>query len=539
MDILTRVPPEVLREILKHLVPDVLPMETDANTVKEHLEKRKALHSLTLVSRYIGSAATEFLYMNLAVGSTRRMVCLFRSLHGNRDLVKHPRSLAILVSLMDSWRHGRVEADLRRHCPDLIETLSDSILAGPGQPGQSSRSDEGRLHPLWTHEITHRMLTMLPLLEDVLVAVWCLQPDTMLQLGQPDEELLAKLPDFSTRTGKPRTIRLLCQSTHFSHSNAGHYAINPTPIQAPFDPYVENGCHVTDLSFLNIKNATSYEPAGDGLHGTSPPVFSLGWPQGQREVADDEDISNWRAQWRAELESLSTASVAADLQEIRRWLFCCRNLKKLTWESRRVLISNDLVRANGGLNMAEIFECEAHHLEELDLRLGWGWDRISFRDLKALRSLTVDLHAFVDAESGLTLDAYNEDGQGIVERPITFWLPETLNHLTLRSPAFTPQRGLSERYPSPGAGYQEQYSRWFARSVGRFLERCLYLPHLNSLQVVQYVLPQGPSRDFIQDLFKNLEAKCNNSGVRLSVQLAWPRSHGRRSVAQILEEVDQ
>ena len=99
--------------------------------------------------------ATEYLYRNVVITSTKQMVCLFRSVCLNPTLCRHPHYLANLVPLLDAGLQEDIEREVFTHFPDLLATE-----AGPTGVLQL-RGQLNELHMparrLWTNEIMRQL----------------------------------------------------------------------------------------------------------------------------------------------------------------------------------------------------------------------------------------------------------------------------------------------------------------------------------------------------------------------------------------------
>ncbi|KAI0442390.1 hypothetical protein F4803DRAFT_575591 [Xylaria telfairii] len=325
MLVLMTLPMEMIRNIFDQLVPDMIVTGTKLPLSDEHRIRQGALRNLTLVSHFIGGIATEFLYRNLVIESTEQMVCLFRTLCDKPELRRHTWFVANLVTLMDSTIQEKIEADIERHFPTFPATV-----AGPSYiyPQELFHLDAKLLlscNPLWTHEIIRYILAMLPRLKDTLITIRGgrhFLPNTV-GPGITDKGFFAEPPNIPLPSGRPRTLRIQWDSNTLASRDQSIWGL--TLFQLYFNPYISDGCRVTDLRFLNQANVTSYE-----IQETS--YYCLDQGPGRDCLAIKSEKNKGLLRWLAQLETLSLGSSDLHPVKVSQLLGACSSLKKLTWD---------------------------------------------------------------------------------------------------------------------------------------------------------------------------------------------------------------
>ncbi|TGJ79194.1 hypothetical protein E0Z10_g9558 [Xylaria hypoxylon] len=522
MAALSTLPMELIGEIFGQFVPDVIATGINTPLQDEHGRRQRTLCSLALVSHRVGDIATEFLYRNVAIQSVKQMVCLFRTLNNNRDICKYPRYLASLVPLVDPGLQREADEEIWDHYPLLPAIIKDTTRMYPPELDQPELCELQWFDPLWTHEIIRNIITMLPLLKDILVVIVCSRKQVPGQFKpSPDRLFFAQPTDSPTVSTEPRTLRIQGKLTNYIF---GHYrnmtmTVTAGLFQMFFTPYVSKGCRVTDLRFLNMGNVTAYEINGRLSHVS----FGSQWAEGSLQGAQNKELLSWLA--RLQELTLDPSSILPE--EMGQLLSCCQSLKTLTWQStsaHQYILKPDMVQS--------ALQHTVDTLEKLHLRLDCGHGPISFQGFRALKVLVVGIEVVTNHlrwEAGF--ETHQSPARTMVDPPLASLLPPTLSCLTLVSPLFNPESILWRQEDGTGppwhyndamekvvATSRELFPPWFSDGLQVFSRGCQALPNLNTVTVIQpfhYDLPEACP---VQVNVGNLDG-FDASGVRFTVEL--------------------
>ncbi|KAI0554530.1 hypothetical protein F4679DRAFT_596477 [Xylaria curta] len=525
MPALVNLPIEIIRSICDQLVPYVILTGTELPLRDEHQLCKHALWSLTLVSHHIGGIATEFLYKNVVILSTKQMVCLFRTIYDKQELRRHPRYLANLVPLMDSELQGEIEANIQRHCPLLPACIAGSTQIYPQELYHLDSPELFSAKPLWTHEIIRYMLVMLPRLKDILISILANER----QLGpsfieNTDRTFFAEPPRFSPFIEESQTLRIQWHAGQYVYNNIG---LGPL-FQLYFPPYISNGCRMTDLRFLNLTSVTNYEI--DYFCGVDAPL-------GSQSLVRSKMNTGFFC-WLARLKALDLGYSTVDLYFVRQLLAACPELKKLTWEVWWPW--------KGGLpdlsDVESALQQTASHLEELYFSLNDLHGPISFRHFRALKSLSVGIETLSNYSHGSKRTRDDPATPSVVlETPLISLLPETLVHLTLVSQNYShySQWGNGQRRSTRTASYRDimdgcvehgwqLFPTWLADGLEALSRSCQTMPNFRSVTVIQPfhgILPVDFNTWQVE--VGDLTAGFRAAGVRFSTRITTCDSYGR------------
>ncbi|TRX97153.1 hypothetical protein FHL15_001947 [Xylaria flabelliformis] len=525
MPVLVTLPIEIIRNICDQLVPYVIATGTEPPLRNEHQLCKHALWSLTLVSHHIGGIATELLYKNVVITSTKQMVCLFRTIYDKPEFRRHPRYLANLVPLMDSGLQGEIEANIQRHCPLLPAGIAGSTQTYPRELYHLDSPALFLAKPLWTHEIIRYLLAMLPRLKDILISILAnmttLAPSF---IEDTDQTFFAEPPRFLPFSEESQTLRIQWQARESLYDKAG---VGPL-FQLYFPPYISNGCRMTDLRFLNLANVTNYEI--DYFYDVETAFGS------HRLVRSKKNRGFFS--WLAKLKALNLGYSTVGLQFVGQLLAACPQLKKLTWEFWWPW-NDDLPDSS---DVESALQQTAGHLEELYFSLANLHGPISFRHFRALKHLSVGIEVL----SSYSHESKRTGGDPatpitILETPLISLLPETLVHLTLVNEDYG-QLGSDQRKSGQIAsnssyrdivmdGYvvhgRQLFPTWLADGLETLSCSCQTMPHLRSITVIQPLHSILPAESSWQIEVGDLTAKFRAAGVRFSTRITTREKYGR------------
>ncbi|KAI1745126.1 hypothetical protein F4680DRAFT_467322 [Xylaria scruposa] len=509
MPVLVTLPTEIIRSICDQLVPYVILTGTQPPLRDEHQLCKHALWSLTLVSRNLRRIATEFLYKNVVILSTKQMVCLFRTIYDRPELRRHSRYLANLVPLMDSELQGEIEANIQRHCPLLPACIAGSTQIYPQELYHLDSPELFSAKPLWTHEIIRYMPNQKRF-----------NPSF---IENTDQTFFAEPPRFLPFPEEPQTLRIQWQANSPLDIMAG---LGPL-FQLYFPPYILNGCRMTDLRFLNLTNVTSY---GIDYFYDSDTAWGS-----HRIVRSKKNMGFFC--WLARLEALNLGYSTLGLQFVSQLLAACLELKKLTWEFYWPW--------NDGLpdssDMESALQQTASHLEELYFALPNLHGPISFRPFRALKSLSVGIEVLSNYSQG---SERTRDGSAtpsaVLETPLISLLPETLVHLTLISENYShhSQWGSGQRRSTRTASYRDivdgyvahgrqLFPTWLADGLEALSHSCRTMPNFRSVTVIQPFHGILPADSTWQVEVGDLTPGFSAAGVRFSTKITTCDSYGR------------
>ncbi|KAI1756434.1 hypothetical protein F4782DRAFT_550236 [Xylaria castorea] len=513
MPALVTLPTEIIRKICDQLVPDKIDTHATLPLPDEHQLRQRGLWSLTLVSYRIGGIATEFLYKNMVIQSTKNMVCLFRTIYHKPDLRGHARYLANLVPLMDSRLQEKIEADIQRHFPLLPTSVTNPIRVYPRELYQLDPPELFSCKPLWTHELIRHMreLCHLGVRND-----WppAFNEDT-------DQAFFTETLGFRLLSGGPRTLRIkLVGDT----CRPGEGDLLGPLFQLYFTPYISNGCRVTDLRFLNLVNVTSYkitESSFNDLDAIFGPNHFV------RSGRNRGFLSRL-----ARLKALDLGFSTVDPQKVGQLLAACPNLKKLTWTF------SPMPPPDYSSHVELALQQTTGHLNILHLSLDTLCGPISLRHFRALKVLLVGIEVLSNhsRRSGRTGD--DPAPPSVVETPFVSLLPESLVDLTLMSANFRP-RGSGRRRGTQTAaqldyrdildGYVAHGRQLFPTSLVDSLEvfsrSCQAMPNFRSFTVIQPFHGILPVDSEWQIEVGDLTAGFGAAGVRFSTIITPSRDY--------------
>ncbi|KAI0420621.1 hypothetical protein F5X98DRAFT_382646 [Xylaria grammica] len=478
----SHIPLEVIHCVCELLVPGVVPTRAAIPVQRTPRSKEiqveySALYSLTLVSHRLSGVAKIYLYRNLIIKTPQEMVCLLRTLHGNPNLCRYPRYLANLVDLMDVTMQAPTIAAIQRHFPGLRDIVMDPARRYPpelkGRKNRRLRSAQ----PLWTHEMLRTLLTMLPLLKDILVTVlpsYKAVPEELTQ--SPDIAFLPPSAGLPAGFDNPRTLRV-------QHGGNGHAIVGYLDqFQLYFTPYVENGCLVTDLRFLSLGNIQGYESKGVS-YGLDR-YFSTRWAETGNANMKNQGLLAWLAR----LQELTLDGSNVPLPEVGRLLSCCRGLETFTFRhAGHFSIRFD---SYNPADVQEALEPVAASLKKLHLRVN-STGPISFLDFHSLETLIIG-HEVVTEKIG-----FNWMLPMITSRmpdlTLASLLPRTLTSLTLiNETAVYPNPALDDHiwhYNDAGekvvADSEKLLQDWLSAGLKAFSQTCQTLPNLKIVTVIQ------------------------------------------------------
>ncbi|KAI0455918.1 hypothetical protein F5B21DRAFT_502940 [Xylaria acuta] len=522
MPALVTLPTEIIRNICDQLVPDVIVTGTALPLPDEHQLCQRALWSLTLVSRHAREIATEFLYKNVVIQSTKQMVCLFRTICNRPELRGRPRYLANLVPLMDSGLQWKIEGDIQRHFPLFPAIVTSPTNIYPREMYQLGSSELFSFKPLWTHEIIRYMLIMLPRLEDILTSIRSVQHGVPPAFSRDiDEAFFADTPSFPPFSDEPRTLRIQWELRKPLPGEDDEDIFGPL-FQLYFAPYISNGCRVTDLRFLNLANVTSYKVEESSSYGLDA-VFG---PGRLARSGKNRGLLSWLAQ----LKTLDLGFSAIDPEKVGRLLAACPSLKKLRWEPFSWSWNNG--QPPDSSHVVSALKQTAGQLEELNLLLDGLHGPISFRHFRALKVLSVGIEVLTNYSRGSERTGDDPATSSIVETPLASLLPDNLNHLTLTSTNFRPKGSGRRRgtqtppqlhYRDVMDGYvahgRQLFPTWLADGLEVFSRSCQAMSNFYSITVVQPFHNILPVDHIGRIEVGNLTAGFGAAGVQFSTEL--------------------
>ncbi|KAI0858674.1 hypothetical protein F4860DRAFT_526888 [Xylaria cubensis] len=502
MPVFVTLPTEIIRNICDQLVPYVIATGTELPLRDEHQLCKHALWSLTLVSHRIGGIATELLYKNVVILSTKQMVCLFRTIYDKPEFRRYPRYLANLVPLMDSGLQGEIEANIQRHCPLLPAGIAGSTQMHPRELNHLDSPELFSAKPLWTHEIIRYMPYITRLAPSFI-------EDT-------DRTFFAEPPKFLPFSEESQTLRIQWQASEGLYEMAG---MGPL-FQLYFPPYISNGCRMTDLRFLNLANVTGYEI--DCFYDVDTALGS------HRLVRSKKNRGFFS--WLAKLKALNLGYSTVGLQFVGQLLAACPQLKKLTWEFFWPWVEDpDSSDVESALHQT------AGHLEELYFSLTNLHGPISFRHFRALKLLSVGIEV-------LSSHSYESKRTGgdpvILETPLISLLPETLVHLTLVIEDYGYDQRSGGQMPSKSSykdiitdGYvahgRQLFPTWLADGLETLSCSCQTMPNLRSITVIQPLHSILPADSSWKIAVGDLIAKFSAAGVRFSTRITTREKYGQ------------
>ncbi|KAI0190064.1 hypothetical protein EV127DRAFT_100665 [Xylaria flabelliformis] len=524
MPVFVTLPTEIIRNICDQLVPYVIATGTELPLRDEHQLCKHALWSLTLVSHHIGRIATELLYKNVVILSTKQMVCLFRTIYDKPEFRRYPRYLANLVPLKDSGLQGEIEANIQRHCPLLPAGIAGSTQMHPRELNHLDSPELFSAKPLWTHEIIRYMLVMLPRLKDILISILAnitkLSPSF---IEDTDQAFFAEPPRFPPFSEESQTLRIQWQASESLYEKAG---VGPL-FQLYFPPYISNGCRMTDLRFLNLANVTGYE---------IDYFYDLDTALGSHRLVRSKKNRGFFS-WLAKLKALDLGYSTVGLQFVGQLLAACPQLKKLTWEFWWPW-NDDLPDSS---EVESALQQTAGHLEELYFSLCNLNGPISFRNFRALKFLSVGIEVL----SSYSYESKRTGGDPVIlETPLISLLPETLVHLTLVNEDYgqlgSDQR-RSDQIPSKSSymdiitdGYvahgRQLFPTWLADGLETLSCSCQTMPNLRSITVIQPLHSILPADSSWKIAVGDLIAKFSAAGVRFSTRITTREKHGREDL---------
>ncbi|KAI8945497.1 hypothetical protein F4801DRAFT_597827 [Xylaria longipes] len=490
MPTLVTLPTEMICKICDHLVPDVIVTGATLPLPDEHQLCQRALWSLALVSDHVGGIATEFLYKNVVIQSTKQMVCLFRTISGKPNLRRHAHYLANLVPLMDPGLQAEIEADIQRHCPFLPAIVTSITKIYPRELYQLDSPELFSSKPLWTHEIVRYM--------------------------HPDEAFCAETPRPPPFSGEPRTLRMQLGPLKSIFEDE---ALGLPLFQLYFTPFMSNGCRVTDLRFLNLANITSYKI----YDSCTDSLDVLLGPGGLVRSEKNRGLLCWLAQ----LKALDLGYSAINPRVIGQLLTACINLKELTWD-----YCPWPCRQTDSSHVELALQQTAGRLEQLDLQLDCLHGPISFRQFQALKILSVGIEVLTNYSREPERTSDDPATPSIVETPLASLLPNSLNRLTLLSKSIR-TRGNGRRRDAQTAaqlhyrdimdGYvahgRQLFPTWLADGLEVFSGNCQAMPNLHSITVRQPFHGVLPVDHIRRIEIGDLTAKFGAVGVRFSTEL--------------------